>query len=117
MSPRKPTPKQLLSTQIGPEAADVLLEKIDKMVAEGVSTSKIEKAAYDEISSYMENQIFDTLKVKIGPLEPIKIKPIQVGIKPTVKPTVTSGVRINTGISTKISPIKVGPGTYTKGIK
>jgi hypothetical protein len=108
--PTKETPEALLSKHLGQEAADVLLRKIDKMVADGTSAAKIEKAASDDIAAHIEKQVIGALTVKIGPLEPIKIKPIQVAFKPAIKPVPT--IKINSTVS-----VKIGPPVYTKGLR
>jgi len=108
--PKKETPKALLSKHLGPQGANALLRKIDQMVADGASAAKIEKAASEDIAAHIERQIIGTLTVKIGPLEPIKIKPIQVAIKPTIKPL--PATKVSTGIS-----VKIGPPVYTKGTR
>ena len=100
--PSKETPEELLSKHLGKDAAKTLLNKIDKMVAEGASAAKIETAMNIDIADHIENQINRLLVVKIGPIEPIKIKPIQVAIKPAIKPT--PAIKINSGMSIKIGP-------------
>ena len=108
--PTKETPETLLNKHLGPEAASSLLSKIDKMSAAGEHADKIEEAASNEIASHIEKQVITALSVKIGPLEPIKIKPIQVSIKPAIKPT--PAIKINTGVS-----VKIGPASFVRGTK
>lgn len=100
--PSKETPEELLSKHLGKDQAKKMLNKIDKMLHEGASVGNIEEEMNNEIASYMENQINNILVVKAGPIEPIKIKPIQVAIKPTIKPI--PAIKVSTGLSVKIGP-------------
>lgn len=100
--PTKETPEDLLGKHLGKDVAKTLLNKIDKMVKEGASADKIEMELNNDIATHVENQVNSILAVKIGPIEPIKIKPIQVAIKPAIKPT--PAIKINSGISIKVSP-------------
>jgi ribosomal protein S3AE len=113
--PRKETPEMLLRKHLGQKAATALLGKIDKMIAKRASAAQIEKMVSDEIAATIEKQVINALSIKIGPLEPIKIKPIQVAIKPAIKPTPV--IKINTGVSVKAGSVKIGPPTYVKGIR
>lgn len=107
--PKKETPQQLLEKHLGKEASAELIKTIDKMIAEGAPTASIQKATDNYVATHIEKQLFEAIEIKIGP-QPVKIKPLQVAIKPAIKPTPV--VRINTGISVRISPP-----VYTKGTR
>jgi hypothetical protein len=108
--PKQETPESLLTKHLGAEAAKSVLGNIDKMVAAGASADKIEKAAIDEISEHIEKQVVQVVTVKIGPLEPIKVKPLQVSIKPAVKPAPAINVKSTVSVS-------ISPPMYAKGTK
>ncbi len=71
--PKKETPESLLTKLLGKHAANALLVKIDKMIAKGESAEEIEKAAQDEIASYIGLQVDDVVKAAVGPKEAIKL--------------------------------------------
>ena len=109
--PARVTPESLLSKHLGKEAASAVLSKIDQMAAKGATARQIESAATALINAQIERTIMTALLAKLGPLEPIKIKPIQAAIKPSL------AIKVNTGMSTKVSStvsIKVGPGTEVR---
>lgn len=108
--PKKETPQQLLEKHLGKEASAELMKTIDKMIAEGATTASIQKAADNYVATHIEKQLFEAIEIKIGPQPPVKIKPLQVAVKPAIKPTPV--VRINSGISVRISPP-----VYTKGTR
>lgn len=109
--PKDVSIEQLLRDNLGKEAADAMLAKIDQMTKEGAKPAAIEKAIQTDIQNHIEQQVTTAVIAKIGPIQPIKVKPIQVSIKPSIKPIVVSP-KINTGVS-----VKVGPGLIAKGSK
>ncbi len=105
---KKLSTEGLLTKHLGNKASKDLLSKIDKMIADGISSSKIQTEAENLIASYIEQGVAEAVQIKIGPLPPIKIKPIQVAIKPAIKPT--PAIKINTGVSVRIGgPLNVRP--------
>ena len=109
--PQKGTVEQLLRDNLGKEAADAMLAKIDQMTKQGAKAAAIETAIAKDLQTHIEQQVTSVVIAKIGPIQPIKVKPIQVSIKPAIKP-ITISPKINTGVS-----VKVGPGIITRGAK
>ena len=111
MAKRKAGVEKLLRDNLGKEAADTMLAKIDTMAKKGATAVAIERAITADLQAHIEQQVVSTVITKIGPLTPIKVKPIQVQVKPAIKPIVVSP-KINTGVS-----VKVSPGLMSKGSK
>ena len=109
--PAKQDIGQLLRANLGKEAADAMLVKIDDMVKKRATPAAIERAITADLHAQIEQQVVTTVIAKIGPLSPIKVKPIQVQVKPAIKP-ITISPKINTGVS-----VKVGPGLMVRGTK
>lgn len=103
MAKRQGELESLLRKNIGKDAADTMLAKVDKMVKQGATASQIERTIAADLQAHIEQLVVSTVVAKIGPLTPIKVKPIQVQIKPSIKPIVVSP-KINTGVSVKVSP-------------
>ena len=101
--------EKLLRENLGKEAADAMLDKIDKMARKGATATAMERAITADVQAHVEKQLVSTVIASIGPLTPIKVKPIQVQVKPAIKP-ITITPKINTGVS-----VKVGPGPLTRG--
>ena len=102
---------KMLRDNLGKEAADAILVKVDKMAKEGAKPAAIEKVIATDIQAHIEQQVSSVVIAKIGPIQPIKVKPIQVSVKPAIKP-ITVAPKINTGVS-----VQVGPGPLAKGSK
>jgi len=111
MPPKVQDIESLLTSNLGKEAADAVLAKIETMARAGATAAAIEKAVQTDLQAHIEQAVVTSVVAKIGPIQPIKVKPIQVSIKPAIKPIVVSP-KINTGVS-----IKVGPGPLTRGSK
>lgn len=104
--------RKLLIDNLGKEAAAKVLVKMEKMVAAGKTPAAIEKMITADLHAHVEQQVATSVIAKIGPITPIKLKPITVSVKPAIKP-ITVSPKINTGIS-----VKVGPGPMlAKGSK
>lgn len=104
--------ENLLRDNLGKEAADAMLAKIAKMAKEGAGQAAIERTVHADLQAHIGQQVVTSVVAKIGPIQPIKVKPIQVSIKPAIKP-ITVSPKINTGVS-----VKVGPGPLiAKGSK
>ena len=110
--PSKPNVGALFRKHFGKETGDALLAKIDKMAREKKTADEIQRAIVTDISSQIEKEVVSAVIVKVGPITPIKVKPIQANVKTVVGPKITSGVKANTGVQ-----VKVGPGIITRGSK
>ncbi len=107
--PAKKNARKLLTAHLGKDVADAVLAKIDTMVKEGASPAKIERAVQVDISNEIEKQVYSAVLAQIGPIQPIRIKPIQVSIKPAVKPV--PSIQVSSGISVAIEPPVYARGT------
>lgn len=105
--------ESLLAKNLGKDVAAAMVDKIDKMVKEGASASDIEKTLGQDLANHIENGVVSAVVAKIGPITPIKIKPIQADVKVKITPISTS-VKIGPSISVKTG-VKTGPGMYTRG--
>jgi hypothetical protein len=110
--PSKPNVGALFRKHLGKETGDALLAKIDKMTREKKTAAEIQKAVVTGISTQIENEVVSAVIVKVGPITPIKVKPIQASVKTVVGPKITTGVKANTGVQ-----VQVGPGPITRGSK
>lgn len=110
--PAKRDVKTLFRKNLGKETADAILKKIDTMVKKKATAAQIEKAIIADISAEIEKAVTSTVIAKIGPITPIKVKPIQVDIKSKITPPITVSPKINTGVQ-----VKVGPPLMTRGSK
>ena len=108
--PKEENVRALLTDNLGKEVGDAILAKIDKMVKEGATPARIERAVQADIATEIEKQVLSAIVVNIGPIQPIKVKPIQSAIKPAIKPI--PSIRISTGLS-----VRIGPPSFTKGTK
>lgn len=95
--------EKLLRDNVGKEAADAILTKIDKMAKEGAKPAAIEKVIAADLQAHIEQQVTSVVIAKIGPIQPIKVQPIQASVKPAIKP-IAIGPKVNTGVSVKIGP-------------
>ncbi len=111
MAGKPPDIRKLLNDHLGKEAAAAVLAKMDKMVEAGKTPAAIEKMITADLHAHIEQQVAMSVIAKIGPITPIKTKPITVSVKPAIKP-ITVSPKINTGVS-----VKVGPGLMAKGAK
>lgn len=102
--------EKMLRDNLGKEVADAMLGKIDKMVKAGAKPAAIEKMVQADLLNHVEQAVVTTVLAKIGPIQPIKVKPIQVSIKPAIRPIIVSP-KINTGVSVKIGPPMIGKGS------
>ncbi len=103
--------RKLLNDNLGKEVAAEVLARIDEAVAAGKTPAAIEKMITADLHAHVEQQVVASVIAKIGPITPIKLKPITVSVKPAIKP-ITVSPKINTGVS-----VKVGPGLMAKGSK
>ena len=101
----------LMVKYLGKETAGTMLAKMDQMVKEGKRPADIEKAVSTDLIAHIEKQVVSTVIAQIGPITPIKVKPIEVSVKPAIGP-ISISPKINTGVS-----VKVGPGIMIKGAK
>lgn len=102
--PKKETPKSLLTKHLGKDAANALLEKIDKMIAKGESAAKIEKAVHDEVVNYIRLQLDEAVKAAVGPKEFIKLPPaLMVNINKVIKEQIKTP-----GLSSHLITEKIG---------
>lgn len=93
----------LLKKHLGKKAADAMTAKIDKMVKQKKTAAQIEKAIQADLATHIEKEVTAALIAKIGPVTPIKVKPIQADVKSKIGPI---------SVSTKIGPpiqVKTGP--------
>ena len=112
MAARKGDIGKLLRDNVGKEAAAAMLAKIDELVAVGATPAAIEKAITADLQAHIEQQVTSVVIAKIGPIAPIKVKPILISVKPAIKP-ITVSPKLTTGIS-----VRVGPGPLiAKGSK
>ena len=105
---------QLFEKHLGKEAAQTILAKMDKMTKAKATPAQMETAVIADISAQIEKQVVDTVAAKIGPISPIKVKPISVSVQPKIK-IITIGPKISVlvgpPIQVKVGPaVKVGPG-------
>jgi len=103
--------RKLLRDNLGKEAAEAISTKIDQMAREGATAAAIERAIATDLQAHIEQQVASSVIAKIGPITPIKAKPILVSVKPAVKP-ITIAPKINTGVS-----VKIGPGPLARRTK
>lgn len=101
----------LLTKQLGKEVGDALMAKMDEMARKGATPAAIEKAIAADLVAHIEKEVTAAVITKIGPITPIKVKPIQVDIKAKITP-ITITPKINTGVQ-----VKVGPGIIARGAK
>ena len=93
----------ILKKHLGKEVADAMTAKIDKMIAEKKSAAYIEKAIRADLATQIEKQVVSAVIAKIGPITPLKVKPIQADVKVAVRPL---------SVSTELrAPIEVNPTT------
>ena len=108
----------ILKKHLGKEVADAMTAKIDKMIRAKKSATEIETAIHADLSAHIEKEVTAAVVAKIGPITPIKVKPIQADVKskigpisvsskvgPPIKVSVEPPIKVNVG-----PPIKVGPG-------
>jgi hypothetical protein len=106
--PKQMDLESLLKDQLGKEVADAMLSKVDEMVKTGKSADAIEKALTGDLLTHVEKQVTLAVIAKIGPITPIKVKPISVDIKTSIKPiSVSSSVK--NSIQIKVPNVKIGP--------
>ncbi len=103
--PKTKDVRSIMRKQLGKEVADAMLNKVDKMVKGGASSSAIEKAFADDLTAHIEKQVVSAVITNIGPIQPIAVKPIAASVKTAIGPS----IRVPT-----IRPISVEPGPFTK---
>jgi hypothetical protein len=119
--PAKPKVDALLKKHLGKDVADVMLAKIDKMIQAGKTAAEIEKVVTADLVAHIEKEVTAAVIAKIGPITPIKVKPIQTDIKSKIGP-ISVSVKMIPPIQVKVPQVKVpkvtvGPGPITRGSK
>lgn len=103
---------KLLTDNLGKPAAKAMVAKINLMAKQGAKATAIEKAVIADLQNHIQEQVAAAVIAKVGPIQPIKVKSIQVAVKPIVVKPITVSPKINTGVS-----VKVGPGPIVKGTR
>jgi ribosome maturation protein Sdo1 len=83
--PTKANVASILKKHFGKEVADAMTAKIDKMIAEKKSAAVIEKAIRADLATQIEKQVVSAVIAKIGPITPLKVKPIQAAVKVPIR--------------------------------
>ncbi len=121
--PAKVNVGALLRRQLGKEVADAVAAKVDKMISEKKSVAEIERAIHADLVAHIEKQVTAAVIAKIGPLTPIKLKPIQTDVKSKIGP-ISVSTKVGPAIKVKVGPpikvnvgpqIEIGPGPLRKG--
>jgi len=115
----------VLKKHLGKEVADAMMAKIDKMIAQKKSAAEIERTIHADLAAHIEKEVTAAVIAKIGPITPIKVKPIQTDVKSKIGPISVSvkvgpPIKVNVGPPIKVNvgpPIQVGPGPLRKGPK
>ncbi|MGO9095518.1 MAG: hypothetical protein ACLQGV_09875 [Bryobacteraceae bacterium] len=76
----------LLRKHLGKEVGDAMAAKINKMLSEKKSAAQIEKVIQADLAAHVEKGVTAAVITKIGPMIPIKVKPIQTDIKSNIRP-------------------------------
>jgi hypothetical protein len=94
MDTRKKNVRSLLREQLGKEAADALLNKLDKMAKKGAPASAIEKTLEEELASHIGAAIAASankgIKSRVSQVGPI----IRVGSEPIIKSRSSAAIGI-----------------------
>jgi len=101
----------LLRKHLGKEVADAMTAKIDKMIAGKKSAAEIERVVMADLTAHIEKEVTMAVISKIGPITPIKVKPIQTDIKSKIGPISVSS-KVGPPIKVNIGPpikVNVGP--------
>ncbi len=112
--PKEPSLEQVLRRSLGKDAADALLDKIDRMVARGAKAAAIEKAVTAELQAQFVEQIVSAAVSEVGPVTPVKVKGIQAKVRPVVRGIVVRAPNIQRGI--QATPGR-RPGRASKGTR
>jgi hypothetical protein len=116
--PSKPKVEELFRKHLGEEVGNEILAKIEKMASAQAKPEEIEKAIAADIAAEIEKSIVSTVVAKIGPLTPIKVKPIQSDVKSIVSTKVSSAVNVKNAISPSMGvKVNVAPKTNVGPIK
>jgi hypothetical protein len=107
--PAQPNVETLLRKHLGKKAGDAVLAKVDKMIAQNKSPEEIEKVIHADVAEFIQSEVVKAVIAKIGPITPIKVKPISTGVKVKIGP-ISISPKINSGVQVKT-------GSYTKGTR
>ncbi len=101
--PVQPNLEALFEKHLGKEAAARIIGRIDKMARAKATPAQIEKATVEEIATHLQTAVVNTVLAKVGPITPIKVKPLSSSIKTTIGPIVVSP-KITSGVQIKVGP-------------